>query len=129
MAVSIPDTSMAHPLTTLARKDDVSDVEAILDLTRQYQVERIVVGLPRSMDGSLGQQAEKVTSFVRLLSHSTVIPVVVWDERLSTVAAEKLMIESGKSREKRRAQRDAVAATLILQGFLDRQHAHEPQDD
>jgi putative holliday junction resolvase len=129
VAVSVPDTLLAYPLTTLASKDDVSDVEAIIELSRQHQVERIVVGLPRSMDGSLGQQAEKVTSFVKLLSHSTVIPVVMWDERLSTVAAEKLMLESGKSREKRKAQRDAVAAALILQSFLDGQRPPGSRDD
>ncbi len=129
VAVSDPLGFLARPLTTLTRGETTADVGAILELVRQYEAERIVVGLPRSMDGSLGHQAEKVLSFIEVLSHATTTPVEVWDERLSTVAAEKLMIESGKKREKRKAQRDEVAAAVILQGYLDRQHAPGWQDD
>jgi putative Holliday junction resolvase len=129
VAVSDPLGFLARPLTTLTRNELIDDIEAILELVRQYEAERIIVGLPRSMNGSLGQQAERVRSFIEFLSQSTLIPVEAWDERLSTVAAEKLMIESGKKRGKRKAQRDEVAAALILQGYLDRQRASGDQDE
>lgn len=114
-----PTGSMASPLTTLVRSELNTDVEAILDLARKNEVERIVVGLPRSMDGNLGPQAQIVLAFVKTLSHHTLTPVDVWDERLSTVAADRLMIDSGKKRAKRKAERDAVAAALVLQSYMD----------
>jgi putative Holliday junction resolvase len=76
--------------------------------------------MPRSLDGSLGKQAQAVQSFVDLLKRRTDIPVVTWDERLSTVAAERTLLEVGMKRDKRKKRRDSLAAAIILQGYLDR---------
>ena len=95
-------------------------IEAILELVRQYEVGRIVAGLPYSMDGKIGQQAKQVQDFLQKLSQRLEIPVETWDERLSTVAAERMMIEAGIGKERRKGQIDAAAAALILQGYLDK---------
>jgi putative Holliday junction resolvase len=94
-------------------------VERILALAEEHGVKCIVVGLPRSMDGSIGKQAERVLTFTRELSERADIPVETWDERLSTVAAERLMVDAGVKGEKRKANRDAMAAAIILQSYLD----------
>ncbi|MDO8490520.1 MAG: Holliday junction resolvase RuvX, partial [Dehalococcoidia bacterium] len=82
-----------------------------------------VAGLPRSMDDSLGPQAQKVQAFVDGLSEVSPVPVETWDERLSTVAADLVMIESGTKRDKKKQHRDAIAASFILQGYLDQQRS------
>lgn len=120
MAVSDQQGIIASPVTTVDRTEITADIEAVVALIRRYDVGRIVVGFPRSMDGSVGQQAEKVNTFIEMLKRSTAVPVDVWDERLSTVAANRVMRETGTKRDKQKAQRDAIAAALILQGFLDR---------
>lgn len=111
---------LAVPLAVLDRVEEEADLKAILDLAEEHDVEQIVVGLPRSMDGSIGKQAEVVLAFCKLLSQHTDIPVDTWDERLSTVAAERLLSEAGVKKGKRKAQRDALAAAIVLQGYLDR---------
>ena len=103
----------------LIRSEESADLEAILDIARQHQVERIVVGLPRSMDGSLGKQARKVQAFIQRLGQHAGVPVEPWDERLSTVAAEQMMSDAGIKRALRKVRRDAAAAAVILQGYLD----------
>jgi len=112
---------MAGALTVVERVTDDAALKQIIDLARENEVERIVVGMPRSLDGSLGKQAQAVQSFVDLLKECTDIPVVTWDERLSTVAAERTMLEVGMKRDKRKKHRDSLAAAFILQGYLDRQ--------
>jgi putative Holliday junction resolvase len=111
---------LAVPLAVLDRVEEEADLKAILDLAEEHDVEQIVVGLPRSMDGSIGKQAEVVLAFCKLLSQHTDIPVDTWDERLSTVAAERLLSEAGAKKGKKKAQRDALAAAIVLQGYLDR---------
>ncbi len=115
MAVSDPQGILASPFTIINRMDDVVDVEAITSIADQQQVKQIIVGLPRSMDGSIGKQAQKVEAFVQKLSSHTEIPVEFRDERLSTVSAKRLMQEVNikKTRD------DAIAAALILQGYLE----------
>jgi putative Holliday junction resolvase len=120
VALSDPEGMLAWQLTTIFSKGEEADLEAILSLARQNEVERIVVGLPLSMDGSIGQQAEKVLAFSRLLAQHAHIPVDHWDERLSTVAANRAMIEAGLKRAKRKARRDSLAAAIMLQAYLDR---------
>ena len=112
---------MAGALTVVERVTDDAALKQIIDLARENEVERIVVGMPRSLDGSLGRQAQAVQSFVDLLKGRTDIPVVTWDERLSTVAAERTLLETGMKREKRKKHRDSLAAAIILQDYLDRQ--------
>ena len=122
VALSDPEEVLAIPLATIASKSEDADFTAILELVRQHGVERIVVGLPYSMDGSVGRQAEQVQDFVNRLSQRMPVPVVTWDERLSTVAAGKMLrdAETRKSRRKDRKEKlDATAAAIILQAYLD----------
>ena len=122
MALSDPEGILASPLTIINRRDDSRDIEAIIDIINQRQVGQIVVGLPRSMDGSLGKQAEKVTAFIQKLCSHTEVPVEVRDERLTTVLAKRLMQAVSAKKTKKKAQDDAIAAALILQGYLDEGH-------
>jgi len=112
VAVSDPQGILASPFTIINRIDDTVDVEAITSIVDQQQVKQIIVGLPRSMDGSIGKQAQKVEAFVQKLSSHTEIPVEFRDERLSTVSAKRLA-NTKKTRD------DAIAAALILQGYLE----------
>ena len=120
VAIANAEGLEAIPLTVLHRMGEEADLKAILALAEEHEVKRIVVGLPRSMDGSIGKQAQVVLAFCKLLSEHTDMPVDTWDERLSTVAAERLLSDAGVKREKRKARRDALAAALVLQGYLDR---------
>jgi putative Holliday junction resolvase len=120
IGVALADGLLAIPLTVIDRAGEGADLERVLALAEEHGVKRIVVGLPRSLDGSIGKQAERVLSFSSALSESTDVPVDTWDERLSTVSAERLLLDAGVKREKRRARRDAMAAAIILQSYLDR---------
>ena len=116
VALSDPQGILASPLTIINRRDDRADIEAIVNIVSQNQVGRIIVGLPLSMDGTIGVQAEKVKAFTQQLSNHTEVPVEFRDERLTTVSAKRLMQTVRKTRKTRD---DAVAAALILQGYLD----------
>jgi putative Holliday junction resolvase len=120
---------IAGALTVVERVTEDAALKQIIDLARENEVERIVVGMPRSLDGSLGRQAQAVQSFVDLLKERTDIPVVTWDERLSTVAAERTMLEVGMKRDKRKKRRDSLAAAIILQGYLDREKSRSSGQD
>ncbi len=117
VALSDPQGILASPLAIINCRDERADVEAIIAIINQHQAEQIIVGLPRSMDGSIGKQAEKVKAFTQELCNHTKVPVEFRDERLSTVLANRLMQEVKKTREK--VRRDAIAAALILQSYLD----------
>ena len=119
VALSDPQSILASPLTIIDRGDESQGIEAIVGVINQYQVGQIVVGLPRSMDGSIGKQAEKVEAFVQKLCCHTEVPVEFRDERLTTVSAKRLMQDASTKKTRRKARDDAVAATLILQGYLD----------
>jgi len=110
---------MARPAATIPRRGDRGTAEAIRDLAREAGVDRIVVGLPLSMAG--GEQASSVDArrLAEAIRVATGLPVVTWDERLTTAAAERSLIESGVRRERRREIVDQVAAAVLLQGFLD----------
>jgi len=123
VALSDPLGIIAGALTVVDRVTDDAALKEIIDLARENEVERIVVGMPRSLDGSLGKQAQAVQSFVDLLKKRTDIPIVTWDERLSTVAAERTLLEVGMKRDKRKKRRDSLAAAIILQGYLDRERS------
>jgi len=114
---------LASPFTIITCKDETADIEAVISLISQHQVERVVVGLARSMarsmDGSLGKQAEKVKAFVQKLCRHTQVPVEFRDERLSTVLAQRLMKAADARKPRKKARDDAVAAAIILQGYLD----------
>jgi len=122
--VALSDSAgiLASPLTIINCKGDTADVEAITDIISQQQVEQVIVGLPRSMDGSLGKQAEKVKAFTQQLCSHTEVPVEFRDERLTTISAKRLMQAANTKKAKSKARYDAIAAALILQGYLDEKH-------
>jgi putative Holliday junction resolvase len=98
-------------------------LDAIEGHVRTLGIEAFVVGLPRNMDGSEGPSAEAARSFAQALAERFRLPAHLWDERLTTLAAERILVEAGVRRRARRGTVDQVAATLILQGYLDRQQA------
>lgn len=120
LAVSDELGITAQGLTSLPRVNERRDIEAIAAYVRDLGIEAIVVGLPKNMDGSLGPSAEAAQDFARLLHDGLNIPVHLWDERLTSMAAERALVSAGMRRRSRRAVLDRVAATMILQGFLDR---------
>jgi putative Holliday junction resolvase len=120
LAVSDLRRLVATPLHTLRRVKFTLDAAAILDLARTRGAVGLVLGLPRNMDGSEGPRAQSTRAFARNLGLLSPLPVCYWDERLSTVAAERALLEADTSRKRRREVIDAVAAGYILQGALDR---------
>lgn len=119
LALSDETGLLASPLKTLARVGLRRDANTIVGLAREHEVGCMVVGLPLHLDGRVGTQAEKVLAFVTALRARTRVPVVTWDERLTTVAAEEILSASRLSREARKAVVDQVAAVVILQEYLD----------
>jgi len=119
VAISDPEQILASPLSTIMRDDDEEAIDAIVQLVAKHEVQRIVVGLPYSLDGTVGRQASKVAAFVEQLSKCTEAGIETRDERLSTIAAERLLVEAGTKRDTIRVRRDAAAAAFILQGYLD----------
>ncbi|MCX6009152.1 MAG: Holliday junction resolvase RuvX [Chloroflexi bacterium] len=119
VAISDPEEILASPLATITREDDKKAIADIIKLVDQHNVERIVVGLPYSLDGSIGGQANKVMDFAERLSKHTRASMEMWDERLSTVAVERLLRETGNKKARKKARLDAAAAAFILQGYLD----------
>lgn len=102
------------------RKNQVEDVKHIADLVNNLNAGLIVIGLPLKMDGTEGQSVEMAKDFGEKLSKVTTVPIVYQDERLSTVSAQKILIEAGMRREKRKDKVDSLAATIILQTYLDK---------
>jgi putative Holliday junction resolvase len=135
LAISDPDGRVAVPLETLERRNEDADLQALADLVEREGVQAVVVGLPLSLDGSVGRQAQLTQEFARRLAEAVSVPVEMWDERLSSVAAERALMPPGASdRQERRRPRvgerrrpprrregaqDALAATFILQSYLD----------
>lgn len=120
VAVSDPMWSVATPLMTIKRKKFTLDAEALLAIMNERSVGGIVLGLPLNMDGSEGPRVQSTRAFARNLARLTDAPIVFWDERLSTVAAERALLEADTSRKRRGEVIDHVAAGFILQGALDR---------
>src|SRR5690554_5130938 len=120
VAVSDPSLSLASPRPVIMRKKFSVDAEALLSLLGREQVAALVVGLPVNMDGSSGPRVQATRAFVRNITPLTELPIVYWDERLSTVAAERALLEMDVSRAKRATRIDSAAASFILQGALDR---------
>jgi len=115
----------AQPLTVLTRRGGNRDLEAVADLVREYEAEKIVLGLPWKMNGSLSPAAEKTQAFGEGLAEfvaasGLAAEVVYWDERWSTVTAERVLIQADLSRARRKKVIDKLAASVILQGYLDR---------
>jgi putative Holliday junction resolvase len=120
VAVSDRLRTVATPLETIRRRKFGLDASALLDIARKREAGGIVIGLPRNMDGSEGPRCQATRAFIRNLDPLTPLPVTFWDERLSTVAAERALLEADTSRRRRAEIIDNVAAAYILQGALDR---------
>lgn len=118
VALSDPLGWTAQGLEVIRRKSLANDMARLGQIITEYGVEKIVAGLPRNMDGTLGPQAGQVLEFIELLEAAAAMQVVTWDERLSTVAAEKALIAADVSRAKRKKVIDKMAAVFILQGYL-----------
>ncbi|MCO5146779.1 MAG: Holliday junction resolvase RuvX [Aquamicrobium sp.] len=120
LAVSDAGLSFAHPRPVIVRKKFTLDAQALLAALDKEKAAAIVVGLPVNMDGSEGPRVQATRAFVRNMERLTDLPFVYWDERLSTVAAERALISMDVSRAKRGERIDSAAAAFILQGALDR---------
>lgn len=114
----------AQGVCTIRRVSYEKDIAALREYVDEYEAGELVVGLPKSMDGSLGPQAEKVLTFVEKLKAAFDVKISMWDERLSTSLAQKAMIEADVSRAKRKKVIDMLAAQVILQGYMDRKAAN-----
>lgn len=120
VAVSDSFMSVATPLETIKRKKFGVDAAALFALLQSRNICGLVLGLPLNMDGSEGPRVQSTRAFARNLSRLTELPITFWDERLSTVAAERALLEADTSRRRRAEVIDHVAAGFILQGALDR---------
>jgi len=120
VAISDRLRGIATPTLTIRRKKFTLDAEALLKIVAEREICGFVLGLPRNMDGSEGPRVQATRAFARNLSRLTPLPIAFWDERLSTVAAERALLEADTSRKRRSEVIDHVAAGYILQGALDR---------
>jgi putative Holliday junction resolvase len=123
IALSDPTATIAQALTTVSAEPVATLPSRLAEIARANDAARIVVGLPRRLDGSRGPEAKAAQELADAIRQESGLPVEMVDERLSTVAAERSLIEGGVRREKRRLSVDRVAATLILQAHLDRRRA------
>lgn len=130
VAVSDMFQSTATPLLTIKRKKFTGDAQALRDVVTEKTAAALVLGLPRNMDGSEGPRCQSTRAFARNLLPVLGLPILFWDERLSTVAAERALLEADTSRRRRAEVIDHVAAGYILQGALDRlRHINGGDDD
>ena len=120
VAISDELRMTAQPIKTIKRKSKEEDLREIKTIIGEYEIGKIVVGLPKNMDGTLGIQAEKIFKWIKALQEKIRLPMITWDERLSTVGASRVLLEADLSREKRKKVIDKLAAVLILQGYLDK---------
>lgn len=121
VAVSDEGGIIAQGVTAIERTEISRDLAQLKKLLNSFAVARVVVGLPKNMSGDLGPQARLVLKFVEVMKKEISLPVSLWDERLSTVAAERSLLEANLSRRKRKRLKDKLSATIILQNYLDSQ--------
>ena len=119
IAISDPFLLTAQSLMTIKRKSKIEDIEIINDIIKEKEVSKIIVGLPKNMNNTIGPQAKKVKTFVKELRKHTDLDIEYVDERLTTISATRVLIEQDVSRKKRKDVIDSVAATYILQTYLD----------
>ncbi len=120
LAISDELRMTAQPLPTWRRKGMQADLAQVKSLAETWGVEEVVVGYPRHLGGGIGEKASESQEFARQLENALGLPVTRWDERYTTVEAERTLIEAGVRRRRRQQVRDGVAVLLILQGYLDR---------
>ena len=121
VAVSDPLGILAQGVTTIIRSSKVEDVKALKNIVDEYHVEKLIVGLPKNMNNSMGFQAKRTMNYAEYLKESLDIEIEYVDERLTTASATRSLMEGGVRRENRKKHVDKVAAVLILQTYLDRQ--------
>jgi len=126
LALSDEGRILASPLPARLRSGLGKDMAFLAALAGEHHVARAVVGLPRNMNGSLGEMARETLHFARALQEKLTVPVIPFDERLTSSEAERVLVEADLSRSRRRAVRDSLAAVLILQGYLDSLHGQQP---
>jgi len=129
VAITDPLGLWARPLKVIVRRSKKEDFDAIARLVDEHQAACIVVGHPLSLDGQVGPQAQRVERYASALAEHVRVPVVLWDERLSTAEAEQLLRESGETTREFRSRVDAVAAAVILQSYLDAAEEREQTVD
>lgn len=129
VALSDPYGMLASPLGAIELGDPDGGQEEVRALVLEHDVGRVIVGLPLLLDGNEGEEAQRVLAWVEQLRPLLQVPVELWDERLSSAAAERALLESGMRRERRRQHRDAIAAALILQNYLDAHPGHLSGND
>lgn len=132
VAVSDPLVLTAQGVETVWRKQENKlrqTMARIEELISEYQVERIVLGYPKNMNNTVGERAVKSLEFKEKLEKRTGLPVVMWDERLTTAEAERTLMETGVRRENRKQFLDQMAAVLILQGYLDRMNMNKDENN
>lgn len=128
LAISDVERSIATPLETIRRVKFREDVGRVLELARKHEIAGFVLGLPLNMDGTQGPRAQSTQAFARNLAPLTPLPIVLWDERLSTAAVTRALIDADASRARRAQVVDRMAAAYILQGALDRLHFLDRQN-
>ena len=124
IAISDPTGLLTGVSTTIHSRRQEQVVEQVCALAREYGVEELVLGYPKNMDGSLGPRAEKAEAMAALLREAAGLPVVLWDERRTTVDAHQILMQNGQNARKRKKTVDAVAASLILEGYLIYKNSH-----
>lgn len=128
LARSEDDGGLAHPVETLPNEGEAASVRAIAAAAARLEAKEIVLGLPLRMDGAEGPEARRVRRLARALEKAAAIPVILWDERLSTQEAQRALRGSGVDSRKGRAVIDQVAATILLQSYLDLKQRHGAWD-
>ncbi|MDH5174193.1 MAG: Holliday junction resolvase RuvX [Elusimicrobiota bacterium] len=119
LALSDASNIIAHGLKVLNRDTTDKWLEEIKTVVRENKIEKIVIGLPKNMNGSIGEKGKEVLALVKLLEKVVNVPIVTWDERLTTVSAEKVLLQAELSRKKRKGILDKLSASIILQNYLD----------
>ena len=109
----------AQSVGLIAEKNFERQIEAVFNYCKEYSAEKIVIGMPKNMNGTIGERGEKTMLFVEELKKHVSVPIIFWDERLTTAAAHKTLAESNVSGKKRKGILDKIAAVFILQGYLD----------
>ncbi|MCK4357012.1 Holliday junction resolvase RuvX [Candidatus Bipolaricaulota bacterium] len=121
LALSDEDAILATPLPVRVRTTIADDLSFLAQLARKREIAKIVLGLPLNMDGSSGEMAGDVIAFATALREESSLPVVTFDERLTSIEAERVLVQANLSRKRRKGLRDSLSAVLILQGYLESQ--------
>jgi len=118
VAISDPSCTMAHPMETIIVKPDGSHMNTFLKIIKDYQITKIVVGLPYNMDGSVGESGKRVIDWCSRLEDMVSVPVILWDERLTTSEAHEILMDLNVKGRKKRDIVDKIAASIILRDYL-----------